>query len=81
MRRIILGLWTTVLVCVLGCNFVSAQATAQISGTVTDSSGACHWWSDQERQNILFHGLSGNGDPADSDSEHCIRTNPRDVQG
>src|SRR5215470_9583254 len=40
MRRIILGLWTVVLICVFACNFVWAQATAQISGTVTDSSGA-----------------------------------------
>src|SRR5262249_59725665 len=40
MRRVVVGLWTAVLVCVLGCNLLWGQATAQISGTVTDSSGA-----------------------------------------
>src|SRR5262245_39444976 len=40
MKRIGLGVSAVLLVCVMSCDFVWAQATAQISGTVTDSTGA-----------------------------------------
>src|ERR1051326_1035107 len=40
MKRFALCLWVGVLVCALGCPMVWGQATAQISGTVKDQSGA-----------------------------------------
>lgn len=40
MKRILVGLWTGLLISVLGCGSLWAQATAQISGSVRDQSGA-----------------------------------------
>ena len=40
MKRVALGLSTALVISVLGCNLAWSQATAQISGTVRDQSGA-----------------------------------------
>src|SRR5438128_1515061 len=40
MKRILIGLSAAVLICVMSCSSLWAQATAQISGTVRDQSGA-----------------------------------------
>src|SRR5258708_2206296 len=40
MKRILIGFAAGILVCALACSDVWAQATAQISGTVRDQSGA-----------------------------------------
>src|ERR1041385_3625185 len=40
MKRILIGFLATILICTLGCASLWAQATAQISGTVRDQSGA-----------------------------------------
>src|SRR6266581_3560505 len=40
MKRILIGLSAAVLICVMSCSSLFAQATAQISGAVRDQSGA-----------------------------------------
>src|SRR5690242_18728755 len=40
MRRILVGMLVGLIVCLAGCLTVGAQATAQISGTAKDQSGA-----------------------------------------
>src|SRR5436190_19553801 len=40
MKRVIVSFSVALLICVLGCPSIWAQATAQISGTVRDQSGA-----------------------------------------